>query len=110
MALLRAYYDQLIKLNPRIGAAAATAVASTYAIEDNYGYTFDDCYRDYVRGGVSRMCYELPMVMKGLHNHNTSSGNGGGMKEVQYFVDQLTAFCEDHWAVLKNGGVEMPRV
>lgn len=60
-------------------------------------YSYDECYRDYVEGGCARWLWLLGIMAPGLPDNL-----------MQFFHDQVNAFCQDHHVTLEN--VTMPRL
>ncbi|KAJ3127683.1 hypothetical protein HK100_009601 [Physocladia obscura] len=78
MEFLQAYYDTLVG-------------------DGVDGYSFEDCRRDYVAGGVARWVWLLGLLTILCPD-----------EWVQFFQDQLLAFIVDHGVTPDN--IEMPRV
>jgi len=72
------YYAELRSLNPQITL------------------TFEECWIEYVMGGLGRWMFFLPF------------DGWGSPKVSQYFCDQVLAFIKDHGITPSN--VPMPRV
>ena len=104
--LLRAYYAALVE---PLGAGVAGAGSSSGGGGDAQvasprlpgvnrdEYTYADCYRDYVEGGVGRWVWLLALLAEFCPDNVT-----------QYFHDQLLDFMIDHAVDANN--IVMPRV
>lgn len=75
---VQAYYAELTRLNPHITM------------------TFEECWHEYVMGGLGRWLFFLPF------------DGWGSVKVSQYFCDQVYSFIVDHHITPEN--VPMPRV
>jgi hypothetical protein len=77
-----AYYAELKALNPLIGM------------------TFEQCWNEYIMGGLGRWLFFLPF--------DGFSDDKQGQKNSQFFADQVLAFIKDHGVTPDS--IPMPRV
>ena len=82
--LVREYYDKLISLRPAL-------------LTDPSPYTFDQCYSEYIIGGIGRWMWFLAMMSTTMP-----------LEIMRYFNTQVRAFANDHGITPDN--VPQPRI
>ena len=108
-AAVAAYYKELTSLNP-LAAGSVSTIAEAEAVAEasvaadttsqqqlDSSWTLEQCWAEYVSGGLGRWLFFLPYDGWGAH-HSVS----------QYFCDQVLAFIRDHG--ITPDSVPMPRL
>ena len=80
-AAVRAYYDHLVTVMPA---------------DDASRYTFEQCWQEYVFGGLGKWLWFMPILADMLP-----------VPVVDYFAEKVLDFCHDHGITVDN--VPMPR-
>lgn len=96
-ALLRDYYEHLTGSAGTGAEAGAGAGATSGSAVSAERYSFEQCRRDYIAGGVGRWVWLLGLL-----------ANMCPDAMVQFFHDQVLHFMLDHGVTPEN--IEMPRV
>ena len=103
-----AYFQELTSLNPKV-ASVSVSVSTVgggggedtsrkqQPDQPSCAWTFEQCWAEYVAGGLGRWLFFLPYDGWGAH-HSVS----------QYFCDQVLAFIRDHG--ITPDSVPMPRL